>query len=203
MLQQSTLALSRNGTGWTQHDNRSTTGAELMSELIRLHIGGKDPKEGWKIVNIQPGPHVDFVGNCTSLRQFGDDTADEVYASHVLEHLGFRDDLPAALREIRRVLKPDGILKISVPDLDVLCGLFSHPDVSRDQKFSLMMHMFGAQEDEHDFHRVGLTWDFLCAFLMEAGFAKVRRVDEFRIFNDYSSFRRFGVLISLNVEARK
>jgi predicted O-linked N-acetylglucosamine transferase (SPINDLY family)/predicted SAM-dependent methyltransferase len=176
--------------------------ATPVVEPLRLHIGGKEPKAGWKIVNIQAGPDVDFIGNCTSLR-FEDNTVDEVYASHVLEHLGFRNELPQALQEIRRVLKPGGVLRMSVPDLEVLCRLFVDPAVPRDQKFSLMRHMFGAQEDEHDFHKVGLTWDFVVSFFKQAGFSTARRVEEFRIFNDFSSYRRFGVFVSLNVEATK
>lgn len=66
-----------------------------------------------------------------------------------------------------------------------------------------MMHMFGAQEDEHDFHKVGLTLDFMGYFLNQAGFPRMRRVDEFNLFDDFSSFRRFGFLISLNIEAFK
>lgn len=174
-----------------------------MGESIRLHIGGREPKSGWKIMNIQPGPYVDYIGNCISLEQFTDSSVDEVYASHVLEHLGFREELPKALKEIWRVLKPGGMLKVSVPDLDTLCYLFTHEKVPKEQKFSLMMHMFGAQEDEHDFHKVGLTWDFMSNFLNQAGFSKWRRVEEFGLFNDYSSYRRFGVLVSLNIEALK
>ena len=175
----------------------------MTEDVIRLHIGGKEAKNGWKILNIQPGPHVDYVGTCVNLEQFSDSSVDEIYASHVLEHLGFRHELPTALRGFWRILNPGGVLKISVPDFERLCAMFAHPSMPRDQKFSVMMHMFGAQADEHDFHKVGLTWDFLAQFLKQAGFDNVKRVEEFCLFNDFSSFRRFGALISLNVEARK
>jgi len=174
-----------------------------MNEPVRLHIGGQEPKSGWKIINIQPGPYVDYVGNCISLQQFTDSSVDEVYASHVLEHLGFREELPQALQEIWRVLKPRGILRISVPDFETLCGLFINQEAPIEEKFSLMMHMFGAQEDENDFHKTGLTWDFLSHFLIEAGFSEIKRVTEFGLFNDFSSHRKFGILTSLNVEAIK
>ncbi|HRH82576.1 MAG TPA: methyltransferase domain-containing protein [Thiobacillaceae bacterium] len=172
-------------------------------ERLRLHIGGRQPKPGWKILNIQAGPDVDYVGDCTSLAQFADGSVAEVYASHVYEHLGFRGELPQALREVWRVLEPGGVFRISVPDFECLCRLFVDPNTPRDKKFSLMMHVFGAQEDPHDFHKVGLTQDFLVAMLQRAGFSRLRRVKEFGLFNDYSSYRRFGVLISLNLEAYK
>lgn len=175
----------------------------MSSEPFRLHIGGRQAKPGWKILNIQPGPGVDFIGDCVDLGQFANDSVDEIYASHVYEHLGFRKELPTALAEARRVLKPGGILRISVPDFEVLCRLFLHDSVPKEQRFSIMMHIFGGQEDAFDFHRVGLTWDFMLMFLKGAGFTSARKVGDFNMFEDFSLARRFGVPISLNVEAWK
>ncbi|HZD90704.1 MAG TPA: methyltransferase domain-containing protein [Pseudolabrys sp.] len=47
-----------------------------------------------------------------------DRSADLVYASHVLEHLAY-DDCAAALRNTFRVLKPGGVFRLVVPDLQV------------------------------------------------------------------------------------
>jgi len=46
-----------------------------------------------------------------------DATADAAYHSHVLEHID-RDAVPAFFAEIRRVLKPGGVHRIAVPDLE-------------------------------------------------------------------------------------
>lgn len=46
-----------------------------------------------------------------------DDSADGVYASHVLEHLPY-DDFWIALRNTFRILKPGGIFRLIVPDLE-------------------------------------------------------------------------------------
>ena len=62
---------------------------------------------------------------------------------------------------------------------------------------------FGGQTDPYDFHKVGLTWDFLNMFLRQAGFQRIERVDELGLFDDASSLRLGGVLISLNVQAAK
>lgn len=64
-----------------------------------------------------------------------------------------------------------------------------------------MRIMFGGQIDEHDFHHVGLTDEFLADFLLKAGFSEVYRVPEFNIFKDSSSIKFGGVLISLNMIA--
>jgi len=173
-----------------------------VAEPFRLHVGGKQSKEGWKILNIQPGPGVDHVGDCSDLSQFADGTVDEVYASHVLEHLGYREKLPRALAEFRRILRKGGTLRVSVPDFEVLCRLFLDPANSEEQRFHLMRMAFGGQEDEHDFHCVGLTEEFLVGYLLRIGFPTVERVAEFALFDDASSLRFRETLISLNLIAR-
>lgn len=171
---------------------------------LRLNIGGIEPREGWKILNIQPGPGVDVVGNCASLGQFADGSVDEIYAAHVLEHLGYHQELPGAIRELHRVLVPGGRLRISVPDLDVLCRMFIDPSLNADQRHFIMRMMFGGQTSEHDFHKVGLNWEFLAGNLAVAGFVDIARVEEFGLFpGDCSSMRFAERLVSVNVEARK
>ena len=54
---------------------------------MKLHIGGVQSKEGWKILNSQKFPNVDYLGDISDLSQFEDGQFDEIYASHVLEHV--------------------------------------------------------------------------------------------------------------------
>lgn len=166
---------------------------------MRLHIGGIEAKPGWKILNAQPGPGVDYVGDCTDLSQFADASVDEIYASHVLEHLGYAEWLPRTLAEFHRVLKKGGSAKISVPDFDVLCRLFLEPQKSLSERILIMRMVFGGQVDPHDFHYVGLAFDILSDLLRAAGFSRIERTGEFGLFNDTSSLRLSGMLISLNV----
>jgi predicted SAM-dependent methyltransferase len=170
---------------------------------LRLHIGGTEPREGWRIFNIAPGPHVDFVGDCSSLAQFSDASVERIYASHVYEHLGHRGALLAALKEAHRVLIPDGLLQVSVPDILAIAAMMAEPARTAREQYGLMCHIFGAQQDDHDVHKVGLTAKLLSAFLRQAGFERIRRVAGFGLFRDWSDARRFGRPISLNMEARK
>jgi predicted SAM-dependent methyltransferase len=170
---------------------------------LRLHIGGKEVHKDWKILNIQNGPHVDFVGNCTDLSQFANNSVTEVYASHIIEHLGYQTELEKAIAEIYRVLIPGGTFKISVPDLDVLSRIFLRPDLHFATRFQIMQIMFGGQTDEYDYHKVGLNWEFLHYFLKEAGFTSIEKVKTFDLFDDGSKGDFFGELLSLNVIAKK
>src|SRR4051794_32180913 len=89
--------------------------AAVPPDGIKLHIGGREKREGWTILDALPGPAVDHVGNCTDLSFLADGSCAEVYASHVLEHLGYDSELPKTLAGIYRVLKPGGRLRVAVP----------------------------------------------------------------------------------------
>jgi predicted SAM-dependent methyltransferase len=172
---------------------------------LRLHVGGEQVKEGWKILNVQPHPGiVDFVGDCVDLSRFADNSVAELYASHVYEHLAYGGDvLLRAWKEVHRVLVPGGRFLFGVPDLTTLCRLFLEPKLDISQRFHVMRMIYGGQVDEHDFHRVGLTEEFAYSFLRRAGFSDAKRVASFGLFDDTSNLQFLGVPISLNIEAVK
>jgi predicted SAM-dependent methyltransferase len=170
---------------------------------LRLHIGGQVPDPDWKIVDAVAAPHVDYVRSCADLSVFGNSSVTEIYASHVLEHLGYQAELSSALREFYRVLEPGGVLRISVPDLATLCSLFVDPALDDAERFHVMRMMFGGQLDSFDFHRVGLTQEFLARYVANAGFEDIQRVANFALFDDTSALVFRGRPVSLNVVARK
>lgn len=168
-------------------------------DRLRLHIGGQEARPGWKILNIQPGAGVDFVGDCSDLSRFCDGTVSVVYASHVLEHLSHNDGLPRALAEIRRILTPDGVFLMSVPDMRLLCEIFLEKDISLQDQHTVMLMLFGGQIDAHDFHCVGFWREYLAYLFNRAGFSRVTQVETFGIFQDSSSAFFRGRYISLNL----
>jgi len=169
----------------------------------KLHIGGEEPAPDWEILNILPGPNVDHVGDAIDLSRFADDTFIEIYASHILEHIPYKQKLEKAIGEWYRVLAPGGQLYVSVPDLRTLAQLFLSEDLSIQQRHRVMRMMFGGQMNEYDFHYAGIYHEFLVAHLSNAGFVNLRRVPEFEFFDDDSRLRMHGVLISLNMIAQK
>lgn len=170
----------------------------------KLHIGGQQRHPDWEVLNIQSGPCVDHIGDAKDLSQFEDETFDELYASHVVEHFDYQGALLEALKEWYRTLKPEGKLYISVPDMDVLCQLFRmRKELKLNDRFMIMRMMFGGHIDQHDYHYVGLDLEILTSFLAQAKFRNPTRVGELGIFKDTSSLRFAGVPISLNVIAVK
>ncbi len=175
-----------------------------MSMHRRLHIGGEVKSDGWEVLNVIPGPYVDHVCNASNLSQFADNTFTEIYASHVIEHFDYNDELPDTLKEWKRVLEPGGRVFISVPDLDVLAELFlSKNKLTFDERFFVMRMIFGGHADEYDYHVVGLNEEFLTRILRNSGYVNMKRVENFGLFDDSSSMIFKGVPISLNVIAEK
>lgn len=166
----------------------------------RLNIGGKHVHPDYQIVNVQKLDGVDHVADCRSL-PFENDSVDEIYASHVLEHLGYQMDARNALAEWHRVLVPGGLVRIAVPDLVAACTWYLMCS-GKDRKY-MMRVMYGGQLDEFDFHYAGYDFDLLKEFMTEAGFKDIRQVQSFGVFDDCSEITINGTNISLNVEGTK
>ena len=170
----------------------------------KLHIGGTSKSEGWEILNANPAPYVDHTCNANDLTHFADNTFAQLYASHVVEHLDYKDELLNTLMGWNRVLEPGGSVLVSVPDLETLSGLIlQKAKLDVNERFHVMRMIFGGHIDKYDYHVVGLTEEFLGSFLHQSGFINIRRVQNFGLFADTSSMVFKGVPISLNMVAEK
>lgn len=89
----------------------------------RLNFGcGPMVVPGW--INSDRDDHgQDHVGDIRDGLPFRDDSFDYVVAHHALQMLAWPELVPA-LAELRRVTRPDGWLRLSVPDL--LGALFAY-----------------------------------------------------------------------------
>lgn len=87
-----------------------------------LHVGcGHTPLPAWFAhfdevrLDIDPSCNPDIVAGMTDMGQIG--PFDALYCSNALEHL-YPHEVPIALSEFRRVLKPGGAMVLFVPDLE-------------------------------------------------------------------------------------
>ena len=135
----------------------------------RLHIGcGQQSIPGWINIDNQGLRGVDQVLDVRKGLPFANVAS--IYAEHFLEHLGLEDGL-AFLAECRRVLTPDGILRLSTPNLDwVLLTHYRGPQTGDVE----------AQEDAFRLNRAFHGWGHqflynratLSLALRSAGFAR-------------------------------
>ena len=92
-----------------------------------------------------------------------------VFSSHVLEHL-FPEDAQFCLREIFRILKIGGGLRIVLPDLDKLVAGYNPKNPE-----SFLIGIFGAYKKtgSKNFHHWHYNFNLLKSILEDIGFSKI------------------------------
>jgi predicted SAM-dependent methyltransferase len=175
-------SVASNGIAVTVVQPKQMAGEHKVAKKRCLHLGGLVRTAGWEVISDAPGAVVDHTGGVSDLSRFADDSFDVLHAHHVLEKLDYREQLLQTLVEWRRVLKPGGVLAVTVVDLELLAAKLIDKRLDLSDRFMAMRMMFGGHMDKSDYHQVGLTEEFLVSFLIEAGFAEARRVASFNHF---------------------
>lgn len=135
-------------------------------------------------LDIDPGVQPDIVADIADMNAVETGSVDAVWSCHNLEHLDTHA-VPAALAEMRRVLKPGGFLLLHTPDLQRLAELITEgkletvmyespagPITPLDMLFG---HGRSLREGNHYMaHRTGFTQERLGRLLVEAEFAQAR-----------------------------
>jgi predicted SAM-dependent methyltransferase len=150
-----------------------------IAQVRRLNWGcGKSAAEGWLNSDRNPGPQVDIVGDIRKGLPLEDASIDYITSQHALQEVPFPDLVPA-LEELRRMLKPGGVLRLVVPNLDrgiqaYLRGereYFPVPDGdARSLGGKFIVHILW-----YSHSRIMFTFDFLEELLRTAGFRRVVR----------------------------
>lgn len=83
---------------------------------LRIELGAGGRKlDGWVSYDMLPSSDIQGDINKWGI-PFPDESVDEIYSSHVLEHFLFPTEMMPVLTECLRVLKTGGTMKIAVPD---------------------------------------------------------------------------------------
>lgn len=84
---------------------------------MKLNIGcGLHIKKDYINIDIHKKYHPNIVADVTKGLPFEDNSVEEILVIHVLEHLFYIQAEPF-IKECYRVLKPEGVIEIEVPDI--------------------------------------------------------------------------------------
>lgn len=128
---------------------------------------------------VQP----DIVGTMLDMSAVESHSVDAIYSSHNIEHL-YPHEVPVALAEFKRVLKPEGFAVITCPDLQSICALVAEDKlvetayVSPAGPIAPIDILYGhrapmAAGNLYMAHRCGFTQRVLHNTLVTAGFPSV------------------------------
>jgi predicted SAM-dependent methyltransferase len=176
---------------------------------LKLHIGcGKNYIPGFVHIDARSLPHIDYVTSADNLSFFINNSASLIYCSHVLEHFP-RNKTISVLREWYRVLKPGGILRLAVPDFEILTEIYRET-----KDITLVLGpLVGRQDYPENTHYMVFDYTSLSVMLKEVGFKNIHRYNwRNTIHKDYDDYsqayiphmdKKNGRLISLNIECEK
>ena len=183
--------------------------------MVKLHLGcGKRHIPGFIHVDLGDFSHLDFKRDIRDLSIFEDNAVELIYCSHSLEYFD-RIEAERTLKEWLRVLKPNGTLRLAVPDVQALSDVYA-----KYKNLELVLGpLYGRIIIKNDngetivYHKTCYDFDSLKNLLEKCGYNNVRRYDwrktESKDYDDYSQAyiphmdKEHGLLISLNVEATK
>jgi predicted SAM-dependent methyltransferase len=152
-----------------------------LRQKLHRHFHGPE----WREIRLDLDPAVqpDIVCSITDMGPVAADSVDAVWSSHNLEHLQ-RHEVPLALAEFLRVLKPHGLLLLTLPDLQQVARLVAEDRledsayISQSGPITPLDMVFGhtaslAAGNRFMAHRTGFTARSLHKLLSEAGFVEV------------------------------
>lgn len=154
----------------------------MKKKLIAGCINKYPPKDGWELVHMDASSRQlyvlpdggytdpDIVADLADI-PVGDGEFDEVRCHQTLEHLT-RDHARRALQELRRVLKPKGVLDIEVPDLAGVIEQWNEGMLAADGLCQMIYGQQGLNYQDNDLmaHRYGYIKDSLNEELWNAEF---------------------------------
>lgn len=99
----------------------------------------------FKIINLNWSNDI-FLCDLTKKLPWDDDSVDIIYSSHSLEHLS-KIEGRYLLRECHRLLKPNGIIRIIVPDLKVIINRYTQGKIAADEVLDQLYVTYNSPTD--------------------------------------------------------
>lgn len=123
-------------------------------------------------VDIRGEHKPDVVSDATAyLATLPDNSVEFIYAGHFLEHLT-REESRAFLHQARRVLGPEGVLQVTVPDISAALDLYKK---GRLDYRTFHGAIYGALDNENEVHKQAFDADILVELCREY-FAQAKKI---------------------------
>ena len=181
--------------------------------MKKLHLGcWHRDFPGFINVDLCDMPHINYKSNINKLPFIENSGIDLIYCSHAFEYF----DLVEAkdvLKEWKRVLKTDGVLRLAVPNFEALVEVYKQTNNIN----KILGPLYGRMEINNGnntlFHKTCYDFNSLKSLLEDNGFKNIKLYDwretEHSQYDDHSQAyfphmdKENGLLVSLNIECQK
>jgi len=158
-----------------------TTEADLDVQVRRLNWGcGTHPQPGWINSDVKDDPGIDISCDIRDGLPLPDATLDYVVSIHALPMIPYPELVPV-LEELRRVLRPGGVLRLALPDLDVAIGAYQRGETAHfhvpDEDEPTLSGKFIVHMLWYGYSVTLFTEEFARGLLLRAGFRTVQRCE--------------------------
>jgi ubiquinone/menaquinone biosynthesis C-methylase UbiE len=131
---------------------------------IRLNIGGgQSDLPGFINIDRRHGREAYPL-------DYADDSVDEIYCSHLIEHFGLVE-AQFALHDWVRALKPGSVIRLATVDLMKLATAMV---AGNPERLPILSYLYGGQYDENDFHKSGYNDWWLEKMMADAGLENIQ-----------------------------
>ena len=178
---------------------------------MKFNIGCGHRNFGKEWIHID-GENYDHIDSSDIfIKDYQDNSADLIYASHFIEYFD-REEVVPLLKRWKNVLIPNGVLRLAVPDFKVYSKLYSDKQYPLN---SFLGPLYGKMPmgDKTIYHKTTYDYASLATLLKEIGMRNVKKYNweetEHAQFDDHSQAylphmdKENGTLMSLNVECIK
>lgn len=142
--------------------------------------------EEWQEIrlDINPAVNPDILGTITDLSAVPDESLNAVFSSHNIEYI-YTYEVPRALQEFKRVLKPQGFAMITCPDVQAVAVEVAQGNLEKTLYISPagpiaaidILYGLGTSIEQGNYymaHKTAFTAESLKEKLLKAGFEQVK-----------------------------
>ena len=185
---------------------------------IKLHLGcGKRYLPGYIHVDLDSHSHIDYCHSISTLPMFENESVNLIYSCGSLSYFD-REECADVLKEWRRVLKPEGILRLSLPDFESIVKVYLQNGKDLDGE-GILGPIFGKWkitsengEFKNVYQKTVYDYNSLKKLLNDNGFVDYKKYDWWDVlpsyYDDYSMAYvpykdTTGIQMCLNIECVK
>ena len=176
---------------------------------FNIGCGWRDFGKDW--IHIDGGDYDHLDSDDIFIKEYESNSADLIYSSHFIEYLD-REEVIPLLERWKEVLKPNGVLRLAVPNFEVYANLYSSREYPLDNFLGVLYGKM-PMGDETIYHKTVYDFHSLKSLLKNIGMKEIKKYNweetSHSEFDDHSQAylphmdKENGTSMSLNVECKK